>query len=180
MTKESSLRVSFLDGIFASIMMGFTVNYVTPFAILIGANNFLIGLLNSIPQLFGSIVQLKSADIVKKIKSRVKSITWSVFLQASTYFIICLIFLISDKNLPEIFILLITINNIFGSISTPAWVSLMSDTVDKNKYGEYFSWRGKILGFVVNKVTPSPFKRGTYYYYPYYKTYKDYGYPIEY
>jgi capsular exopolysaccharide synthesis family protein len=39
---------------------------------------------------------------------------------------------------------------------------------------------GKIIGFVVNKVTPSPFKARAYYYYPYYKSYKDYGYPIEY
>ncbi|MEN3046140.1 MAG: polysaccharide biosynthesis tyrosine autokinase [Candidatus Hydrothermales bacterium] len=38
---------------------------------------------------------------------------------------------------------------------------------------------GKILGFVANKVTPSPFKtRG--YYYSYYKPYKDYGYNVEY
>ncbi len=39
---------------------------------------------------------------------------------------------------------------------------------------------GKIIGFVVNKVTPSPFKTRTYYYYPYYKPYRDYGYPVEY
>ncbi len=38
---------------------------------------------------------------------------------------------------------------------------------------------GKIIGFVVNKVIPSPFKSKSYYYYPYYKGYKDYGYPIE-
>jgi len=148
MSRESSLRASILDGIFASIMMGFTVNYTTPFAVLIGANNFFIGLLNSIPQLFGSFVQLKSADIVKKIKSRVKSISWSVFLQASTYLVISLFFLISKKSQVEIFILLITINTVFGCVATPAWASLMSDTVEKNKYGEYFSWRGKVLGFV--------------------------------
>jgi len=39
---------------------------------------------------------------------------------------------------------------------------------------------GKIIGFVVNKVIPSPFKVRAYYYYPYYKSYRDYGYPIEY
>ncbi|MEN3044501.1 MAG: polysaccharide biosynthesis tyrosine autokinase [Candidatus Hydrothermales bacterium] len=39
---------------------------------------------------------------------------------------------------------------------------------------------GKILGFVANKVTPSPFKTRAYYYYPYYRSYKEYGYNIEY
>ena len=72
MNKSKSLYYSFLDGIFASIMMGFTVNYIVPFALILGAKNFQIGLLNALSQFFGSIVHLKVADIVEYTKSRLK------------------------------------------------------------------------------------------------------------
>ena len=146
--RNKSLKASLLDGIFASIMFGFTINYIIPFALLFGAKNFQIGLLNSIPHLFGSVVQLKSAEVVERLRSRVKTITISVLLQALTWLGIFLVFSSPEKIRIETFILLVTLNTIFGSISTPAWASLMSDTVDKTKYGEYFSWRGKILGFI--------------------------------
>ncbi|OGS45466.1 MAG: hypothetical protein A2539_05015 [Elusimicrobia bacterium RIFOXYD2_FULL_34_15] len=149
MSKESSLDASFKDGIFASLMLGFSTNYITPFAMLLGANNFYVGLLNSIPQIFGSAIQLKSTEIVNTIKSRVKAITLTVFLQASTLIMACLIFLLPKELHVGIFIFLIVLNAVFGSMAAPAWLSLISDTADKNKYGEYFAWRGKVFGFIV-------------------------------
>lgn len=148
MSLEKSLKMSFIDGIFASIMFGLTVNYITPFALLLGAKNFHIGMLTSIPQLFGALVQLKSAEISEFIKSRVKTITLFVTLQALTWFIVYITILNKENFNVEIFIFIITLNTVFGSLALPPWASLMSDTVDKSKYGEYFSWRGKVLGFI--------------------------------
>ncbi|OGS35456.1 MAG: hypothetical protein A2474_02200 [Elusimicrobia bacterium RIFOXYC2_FULL_34_12] len=149
MSKESSLKASFIDGIFASLMLGFSSNYITPFAMLLGANNFSIGLLNSIPQLFGSTIQLKSTEIVSLIRSRVKAIKLTVFLQAFALIMACLVVLLPKELNVRIFIILIIFNSLFGAMAAPAWLSLMSDTADKNKYGEYFAWRGKIFGFIV-------------------------------
>lgn len=148
MSKESSLRASFWDGVYASVMFGVTVNYVTPFALLIGATAFQVGVLNSLPLLFGALIQLYSDEITKKFKSRVSSITLFVFLQAVSWFFVCAVVFIPPKFRLSAFILLIIINNLLGSVVTPAWASLMSDTVDANRYGEYFSWRGKVLGFI--------------------------------
>ncbi|MFN3550589.1 MAG: MFS transporter [Endomicrobiia bacterium] len=151
MNKSKSLYYSFLDGIFASIMMGFTVNYVVAFALVLGAKNFQIGLLNALPQFFGSIVHLKVADIVEYTKSRLKIIIIFVFLHSISYLSILTLFLVSQQNSVYWFIFLTTVSSIFSSIVATVWLSLMSDIVDKNRYGEYFSWRGKVLG-VINLV----------------------------
>ena len=148
MSRESSLRVSLIEGIWACIMFGLTGNYITPFALFIGATNFQIGLLNSIPQLFSSFIQLIADEITKLIKSRVKTISYFVFLHGISWIIISLIFIVPKPLQVGLFILLITLNSVFNALPSPAWSSLMSDTVEKTKYGEYFSWRNKIMGLV--------------------------------
>ena len=140
--------MSFMDGVFASLMLGFTANYITPFALLLKAKVFQIGLLSSIPQLIGSVLQLKSAEIIEMMKSRVRTITLFVLLQALTWFAVLLLIFSPEKIRVELFILLIIINTALNSLSATSWASLMGDTVDKYKYGEYFSWRGRIMGFV--------------------------------
>jgi MFS family permease len=146
--KSKSLYYSFLDGIFASIMTGFTMNYVVPFGLVLGAKNFHVALLNALPQLFSSIVQLRTAEMVDKLKSRLKIITLFVFLHGISYLLIILLLFVSVEVRILWFIFLTTLSSVLTSIAAPAWWSLMSDTVDKDKYGEYFAWRGKILGFV--------------------------------
>jgi len=146
--KSKSLYYSFLDGIFASIMTGFTMNYVVPFGLVLGAKNFHVALLNALPQLFSSIVQLRTAEMVDKLKSRLKIITLFVFLHGISYLLILLLLFVPEKVRIVWFIFLTTLSSVLTSIAAPAWWSLMSDTVDKDKYGEYFAWRGKILGFV--------------------------------
>ncbi len=145
---KKSLRASFLDGIFASIMFGFTTNYVTPFALVLEAKKLQIGLLNSIPQLFGSIAQLKVGDMIEKIKSRVKIITQFAILQAICYVLIIFLLFLPNKVRFSYYLVMITLSTVFGTILSAPWASLMSDTVEKDKYGEYFSWRGKVLGVI--------------------------------
>jgi MFS family permease len=148
MNNKRSLHYSFLDGIFASIMMGLTLNYVIPFSLVLGAKNIEVGLLNALPQFFGSIFHLKTADIVEYVKSRLKIITIFVFLHSVSYLLILSIFLVPKHYRVLSFIFLTTVSSIFSSIVGTVWLSLMSDTVEKERYGEYFAWRGKVLGII--------------------------------
>ncbi|MCS7227880.1 MAG: MFS transporter, partial [Endomicrobia bacterium] len=136
------------DGFFASIMTGFTLNYIIPFCLTLGGTNFHVGLLNGLAQLTGSIAQLETVSIVEYLKSRLKIIQVFVFLHGISFLVIPSILFFSSYLRIYWFIFLICIGTIFTSIATPAWLSLMSDTVEKEKYGEYFAWRGKVLGVV--------------------------------
>lgn len=144
--KAKSLYFSFIDGFFASIMTGLTMNYIIPFGILLGAKNFQVGVLNALPQLLGSVVQLKTADIVEKTKSRLRIVTLFVYLHGLSFFLVLFLDFFPDKV--NWFIFVVTLSTALTSIAGPAWWSLMSDTVEKERYGEYFAWRGKVLGIV--------------------------------
>jgi|UniRef100_A0A7V5Y0M1 MFS family permease len=148
--REESLRYSLWDGIFASITAGFSQNYLTPFALFLKASNFAIGLLNSLPQFISAFFYIPVADIVEKFKSRKKVIAQAVYLQALTFILIAFLsFLVNYKIQPfTIFLILLILNNIFNAFATPIWQSLMSDTVEKERYGRYFAYRGRVLGFV--------------------------------
>jgi len=148
MNKSKSLYYSFLDGIFASVMTGFTMNYVVPFGLVLGAKNIHVALLNALPQLFSSIAQLRTAEIVERLKSRLKIISLFVFLHGISYLIVISLLFVPQNFKIQWFIFLTTLSSVLTAVAAPAWWSLMSDTVDKDKYGEYFAWRGKVLGFL--------------------------------
>lgn len=148
MDKKRSLFFSFIDGFFASIMFGFTLNYVTPFGLALNAKNFQIGLLNALPQLFASILQLNSTRIVEYSKSRLKVITTFVYLHGLTFVLTFSVLFFPVDFRIYWFILLTVLANTFTSIAAAPWWSLMSDIVDSDRYGQYFAWRGKVLGFV--------------------------------
>lgn len=145
---KKSLRVSFLDGAFASCMVGFTSDYVTPYALALGATNRAIGILSAATNLTGSLVQLKVPDITDWIKSRKKIISLSVFLQAFMLVpIMCIPFLGGSHRI-TLLILFATLFAGFGSCAAPVWSSLMSEYIPHKNRGKYFGWRNKVLGSI--------------------------------
>ena len=140
--------MSYLDGIFAANMAGFTQDYFIPYLLLLQANSRHIGILNSLPNLFASLIQLTSADLTRRFNSRKRVITLFVFLQALTLFLMAGLAFTGDKN-PWPFIILAVLFAGFGALANPAWGSLMSDLVPAEKRGEYFGWRNRNLGLVI-------------------------------
>jgi len=148
MSKEKSLKVSLIDGIFSSLTNGFTGDYITPFALILGAANTHIGFLSAAPFIITALAQLKSASIVKWRGSRLKTIVFSMLLQTAIYVGIPLYVIIYGTFPINLFLFLIILYSAMGAVYTPAWSSLMSDTVDSKRYGRYFARRSKITGFV--------------------------------
>lgn len=142
-----SLRYSMGDGVFATLMTGFTQDYFTPFLLFLGGGTRHVGLLSSISNLLSSLVQLKSADVAERLKSRKKVISVFVFLQAMTLIPMLLVYFLSGPRV-AVFVAVAALFTSFGAFVNPVWGSLMADLVGSQGRGEYFGWRGKILGFV--------------------------------
>jgi len=70
---EKSKDYSIKDGSFYSVMVGFGVNYLTPFALRLGASVADVGLLQTLPQLLGSAAQLLYSRVSRVVKSRQNS-----------------------------------------------------------------------------------------------------------
>ena len=149
---NKSLRFSLFDGIFASGMLGFTQDYFVPFLLLIGGTTRSVGILNSLPNFFAALIQLKSADLTERIGSRKKIINAFVFAQALLLLPIAFL-AIKQSSSVIFFIVLVTLFTSLGAFATPPWGSLMSDLVPYDKRGEYFGWRNKTLGFIMVAFT---------------------------
>ncbi len=145
---KRSLEVSFNDGVFSSAMTGFTQDYFTPFLLLLGGTVRHVGFLSALPNLMASLVQFRSAEIVNWLGSRKKVITTFVFIQAIMLLPMLSVALLKQAS-PALFIALVVLFTCCAALAVPAWGSLMSDLVDKDKRGHYFGWRNRALGFVL-------------------------------
>ncbi len=145
---RTSLKNSFLDGCFASAMLGFTEQYITPFAIALKATSAQIGMLAAFPSLISSLVQLKSADVTEHLKSRRRILNIFVLFHAFMFIPILLIPFIFRENSVLWLIFFVTLLNSVGAFPGPAWASLMADHIPASARGKYFGWRNRFIGAI--------------------------------
>ncbi len=129
-------------------MIGFTEQYITPFAVALKATSAQIGMLTAFPSLVAALVQLKSADVTEHLKSRMRIIKIFVFFHAFMYLPILLIPFLFKTDRALWLILFVTLATSFNAFPGPAWVSLMSDHIPRSSRGKYFGWRNRLLGVV--------------------------------
>ncbi len=142
------MRFSLIDGLFAAFMLGIITDYITPFALALKATNSQIGILASFPILIAAFVQLKSADLVERAKSRKKIVSTFVLLQGLTFIPIILIPYLFKWQSVLFLIIFVALFTIFGAIAFPAWASLMCDHIPHRSRGKYFGWRNKVMSSV--------------------------------
>lgn len=165
---RQTLKVSFLDGIFASIMFGCVQDYFTPFLLFIKGTVLHVGILSAFPNITASILQIFTNKLVQIFTSRKTVFCIFVFLQALTLLVCAVVFfilyaietvtlnpllqLIKHYQI-EFLIIIVTLYTVFGSIGNPAWASLMSDLIPAHKRGKYFGFRNSVLGVVLVLVS---------------------------
>lgn len=146
---RESLRSSFKDGIFASVMSGVTDQYFIPFALILGATTQQVGWVSGFPNLFGSFSQLFAVQAIHHIGGRLKLLIRTVSMQATFLFGIALLTWVGFfPHRVELFLVLLVLFTISGALAGPAWGSLMTDYIPNRKRGRYFGWRNRILGVV--------------------------------
>jgi MFS family permease len=143
-----SLKFSVLDGSAYAAMLGLTQNYITPLALALKATTAQIGLLASIPNLVVAVSQLAAPDLSRKAGSRKGFILPVVFLHALMFIPLALVPFVFQNSPVWWLICFITVSAVLGSISNPAWGSMMADLVPIRLRGRFFSARGRIAGII--------------------------------
>lgn len=149
---RKSLRLSIYDGVFASMMSGFTQEYFSPYLISVGASVRQIGLLSAVPNLVASLAQLRAPELSERLGSRKRVLSIFVALQAAMLVILSAMPFAGSGGVLT-FIACVTLFTSFGAFATPAWGSMMSDLVPADKRGEYFGSRTMLLGFTTILAT---------------------------
>jgi MFS family permease len=142
------LRLSFKDGIFASIMTGVTDNYVIPFSLILGATVQQVGWISGLPNLFGSLSQFLAVRLIYRVGGRLRLLVRTVMLQATVLVLISGLSWIDFSYRIESFLILLVLFSVSGALAGPAWGSLMTEYIPMNKRGHYFGWRSRIMGGV--------------------------------
>lgn len=148
MDTRRSLRDSFQGGIFASIMVGMTEHYLTPFAIALRASVQAVGALAALPNLAASLFHLVSCSWALRLKSRRRFIVLGALTQAGLLLPIALLPAVSWPHPVTLFVSLVVLLATAGAMIGPAWGSLMTDHIPANERGRYFGWRNQRLGIV--------------------------------
>jgi len=144
---DESLRYSVKDGIAASVTGGAGDNFISAYAVALGATNFQLGLLTAIANVIPG--ELFTAKAMEKY-SRKQILLFGVLIQAMLWLPIALIsvvFLKSPSLAPLLLIIFYTAYAFFGWFLGPAWSSWMKSLTEGKEKGKYFGMRNRISGF---------------------------------
>lgn len=145
---KSHLNNSIADGAANSAKTSITGTYLTPFALALGANVGEIGLLNSIPNLAGTLIQPFVGKYIRRMKGRKPACLWAALLSRLLLVPIALIPFIFTSN-PVLWLIgLFSLSQLTSSIATTAWASWIGDLVPRNIMGRFFGKRNAIAGAV--------------------------------
>lgn len=140
------MRTSTLDGVFATGYANLTTGtLLTTFLLLLGASDFLIGLVAAFPLLAG-LMQPFGAEIIRRRDGRRKPIMivaalvddllWLVSLAAVVY--------LEAPNALAVVVIVLALQYTFAAFAAVSWTSWISDLIPPSLRGRYFGRRNFI------------------------------------
>jgi len=146
--ENPSFHASIKDGVSYAVMMGCGETYLGPFGIFLRATTLQIGLLATLPQLFGALMQWVAALKMDRLRSRRRIILAGVATQAISLVPIALLpLLFGSGSMPILYLLVLTVVYHGANGSTvPIWNSLIGDLVPANIRGRFFGYRNRLTG----------------------------------
>lgn len=140
---KTGLKYVIGDGLATEAMTTLTGGaFMVAFALLLGANNFEIGLLAALPTLV-NVFQLISIWLVRRYNNRrAISVICSFFARTPLILIGCMTLLGNTSTIQPI-IFFLFFYYLFGSIAGPSWNAWMKDLVPEALLGSYFAKRAR-------------------------------------
>jgi MFS family permease len=146
---DKSLELSKKEGALATIHSSISLNYLSPFALVMNATASQIGILHALTKLLPAIGQLRAPGLMEKY-SRKKIVLTGVKTRIFLWIPMLLAGLLFYLGVPHMIWALIFFTSIaymcFPMIK-PARFSWMGSLVDEHKRGSYFSKRNRIMVF---------------------------------
>ena len=141
---DHTLRHSVRDGVAYSVMSGGGETYLSAFALFLKATAPQIALIATLPPLLGSLAQLLSAWLVRRLRQRRQLILAGASLQALVWVPLLLLPLLYPTQAILLLVVCVTLYHASGNFSVPLWISLMGDLVPERKRGRYFGRRTRL------------------------------------
>jgi len=142
---EQSLRHSVRDGIAYSTMAGAGESFFSAYALFLKAGAAHVSFLAALPSLLGSISQLVSAWVGRRITRRKTLMVAGVAIQLASWLpIIWLPYFFPQHALP-ILIGAVAVYYAGFHLAAPMWSSVMGDLVPEERRGRFFARRTRLM-----------------------------------
>lgn len=144
------LRLSVIEGALATVYVAITTGvFLTGFALLLGANTLLLGVIGALP-FVGQLFQFVGAYLEERLGTRRQLVVWSALVTRGLWIPLLLLPFLpwSSSTRLAAFLLLLMASYAFGGIMANAWLSWMSDLVPVRQRGRYFGFRNTVAGAV--------------------------------
>lgn len=157
---KNSLKLTVGEAVSSAAVQGFgnagisSMNnqYISAYAMALKASNSEISLILALPLLVSSVVQLRAADLIKKLGSRKKVAVLVGFINILLWLPFIFIPFLFHDNQVWWFLAFFTLITVFWTLDDPAWDSLISDLVPLRRRGKFFG-RRKLMGGAILLAT---------------------------
>ena len=145
---RKALRISTIEGSWASLHFLITSGvFFTGFALMLGANDFQLGLLGAIPVL-AQVFQVLGAYLIERTGLRKGIVAWFSVISRTMWLPIALIPFFVHSRAVLLFMILYAISSVVMNVAAPGWVTWMAAIIPASIRGRYFGARNRINGFV--------------------------------
>ncbi|KAA0550216.1 MFS transporter [Bacillus sp. BGMRC 2118] len=142
-------RFSIWNGAASTISQSFITSFIPLFAIqVLGASNFQVGLISSMPSFMTLLAMIPGAIWVSRLELKKTFTAYSIFAARFGLLLISLIPFIPYTNHAWILVAIIGLLNFPNAIATLSWQAFIGDLIPENRRGKFFSERNQILTIV--------------------------------
>jgi len=142
-------RLSIRNGIATTIILNISNNYFALFAIsVLGATNYQVGLISSLPQFIGMFAMIVGSLIINSLVEKKKFTAFSFLIMRMFLLLMILIVYIPIEYRSWAFVLLVGLMNLPGSFANLSWQSFIGDIIPDERRSGFFSERNKIMTII--------------------------------
>jgi len=139
---EKTKKYSIVDGSAYNVMYGFGEQYITPYALKLGASSSEVGIIASVPSFIGAIFQIVGAKLSEHYKTRKRVVLFFVLIQALMILPLFLVPLFTKSML--LLTIIFSLYLMAANAAGPGWNSWIGAVIPDSERAEYFSRRNKI------------------------------------
>jgi len=140
---KRALRISTAEGMAYGSVQGLGEHFTGPYAVALGASNFQIGLLSSVPTFLGATALLASGKLPVLLGSRKAVVLLFAAIQGALWLPILGAGALFPGSGAWWVIAFVGLYTVCGTLVGPAWGSIMAEAVPDRVRGHYFGQRSR-------------------------------------
>lgn len=130
----------------STIAINLAGNFYPIFAIsILGATNFQVGLISSLPPLIALLMTIPAAILLNRLESQKKTVAMAILWARLLFLLLIAVVYFASPYQAWAFLIIIALMNVPATISNIGWQTLISGMIKDERRGTFFSDRNRLL-----------------------------------